>query len=639
MNIRNLWYFLWAASSGGPSAGARTLRIAQSTMSGAIGALEAEMNSRLFDPTPAGMKPTAAAIRLRDYALWLLLETEQALLDLQAGNVGSTERIPIFAYGVPRGSLTDWAILRGTLRSVARNGRGASLVIAETVPPERIRTNGVVARYHLVANSHGQMHLAGVADGWSAISMRDNGDSENEIAWNALSDFRLIVQPLPGVAANTWRDAFGGAAPDVSAIDPCGAPFTLLERKDAVLLLPTSSLPAGYAVPRVKIMTVTGAPVTPVLEIEAVGEVFPGKIELVRHLRHELTAVVAGGGSQPPRIMALEKRIDLHTLRCFLATMETGNTSRAAQACFIVQPALSGQIRKLEKSLSRQLFDRSRSGMTPTAAGRRLHGFVEPILGDHATARERLREGRWSGQRKARVRLGIIPAASEDSLIAESAADALAGWRGGFPDTPISVAEGYTSVLFRWLRTHLIDLAIIDTTESQPGLEVIPIFRESIALVFAPGSVWDTGDSTINGADLLPELLAIPSKRFGLRALFDKAFAEVGIVITPNLEVDSMAIVLRLLRNGDWATILPPSAVHRQLSEGSLKRRLLRNPSIERRICAAQRSQSRLHTETTALLDELNLAFGNRISSSDLGSSSDRSLLPAMAAGPGMNQH
>lgn len=619
VNLKTLWYFLWIGSSGGVSAAARHLGLAQSTLSGALGALQAELGANLFEATALGPRPTRAALLLRDYAAWLVMETEQAFADLHAGNVGPLDPIQVSAHGVPRCSVADWATTWGMVDSAARNGpRG---VLAATEASEAGTDGAVSVRYRLRPPDDGTPALEGefrLADRWLAVSQRRPQELTQPIWWNALSSADVIAPALSPSPGEGFQTA-GGFQPEIVSLDPAGVHFGLLDRGQAILLVPSTMLPAGLqGGAGLGVSPVSGAPLVPTLEIAVGRSAPPGTVGLARAIFARLHRAISALEAGAPRLRTLDARVDLHTLRCFAATMEKGSASRAAQACFIVQPALSLQLKKLEGALARQLFHRSSGGMSPTHAGQRLHSLVEPILADHATALERLKEGRWSGRRRGRVRLGLIPAANEDSLIAEGAAEALAAWRGEFPDTPISVAEGYTSVLLRWLRMHLIDAAIIDTTEDQPGLELTPIFRETITLIFAPGSVWDTGEEPVEGARLSANQLVIPSKRFGLRALFDRAFADAGVSMEPGLEVDSMAVALRLVRSGHWATILPPSAVHRHLREGTLLQRPLIHPSIDRRLCAATRARSFLGPEMQSLLFRIDNAFRIHMSSLDV---------------------
>jgi DNA-binding transcriptional LysR family regulator len=72
--------------------------------------------------------------------------------------------------------------------------------------------------------------------------------------------------------------------------------------------------------------------------------------------------------------------VDTRLLRYFAAVAAEGNLTRAAERLFVSQPALTKQIRKLERDLGVPLFTRSRAGMTLTAAGQALASRVPDLL-------------------------------------------------------------------------------------------------------------------------------------------------------------------------------------------------------------------------------------------------------------------
>ncbi|SFT33415.1 LysR family transcriptional regulator [Sedimentitalea nanhaiensis] len=84
--------------------------------------------------------------------------------------------------------------------------------------------------------------------------------------------------------------------------------------------------------------------------------------------------------------------IDLNTLRYFTSAFETGTFSQAARANGVSQPTVSAAIQKLEDKLRAPLFQRSKSGLTPTTLARRLYHDAEQSVTHLSTLENRLRD-------------------------------------------------------------------------------------------------------------------------------------------------------------------------------------------------------------------------------------------------------
>lgn len=168
--------------------------------------------------------------------------------------------------------------------------------------------------------------------------------------------------------------------------------------------------------------------------------------------------------------------LDLQAFRCFSETFEKGSTGKAAQSLRLAQPALSRQIKKLEKAAGRALFVRSQDGMIPTDASVRLQLLTKNVLADLAAGQMQMRRTRASNHSGAIGRFGIIPGAESRSPIAIAVANTINEWKTAHPESEVIMAQGYTSELLRWLRSHLIDFAIIDTHNRELGLTLNPFF-------------------------------------------------------------------------------------------------------------------------------------------------------------------
>ncbi|MER7176025.1 LysR family transcriptional regulator [Streptomyces mesophilus] len=105
--------------------------------------------------------------------------------------------------------------------------------------------------------------------------------------------------------------------------------------------------------------------------------------------------------------------VDTRLLRYFAAVAEEGHLTRAAERLYVSQPALTKQIRQLEKQLGVQLFVRTPAGMTLTGPGETLAARVPAILDDLSDA---VRRTRHTARRAERVlRVGFLAGAAGEA--------------------------------------------------------------------------------------------------------------------------------------------------------------------------------------------------------------------------------
>jgi molybdenum-dependent DNA-binding transcriptional regulator ModE len=105
--------------------------------------------------------------------------------------------------------------------------------------------------------------------------------------------------------------------------------------------------------------------------------------------------------------------VDTRLLRYFLAVAEEGSLTRAAERLFVSQPALTKQIRQLERLLGLPLFTRSRAGMALTEPGRALADGLPAMLADWDSV---LRATTAAGRRASHVlRVGFVASAANEA--------------------------------------------------------------------------------------------------------------------------------------------------------------------------------------------------------------------------------
>jgi LysR family transcriptional regulator, nitrogen assimilation regulatory protein len=291
--------------------------------------------------------------------------------------------------------------------------------------------------------------------------------------------------------------------------------------------------------------------------------------------------------------------MDLRQINYFLALYEEGSVTRAAARMNVVQPALSMQIAKLERELEQKLFERTPKRMVPTSAGRTLHRLVTPIQRDLAAAMTHM--ANLSGTISGEVSMGVL-----SSVTRSVVPGVLMTFCRDYPDVEISIADGYSQTFIEWVNTGRLDLAVINRPARRLGLETIPLLEEEMVLVGARDNPPPVIRSLADAARLK---LVLPSKRHGLRAELDRHMAGLETELEPQLEMDSTDSIADLVARGDWFTVLPSIAVHRQLLDGSLKAYAIGRSRIARHLVVIHQARHPLGPAATLLVERLREAL------------------------------
>ena len=240
----------------------------------------------------------------------------------------------------------------------------------------------------------------------------------------------------------------------------------------------------------------------------------------------------------------------LRQLEYFVAVARERHFARAAESCYVSQPALSTSIAKLERELSVTLINRGQNfeGLTPE--GERLVVWAKRVLAEHDALKAEAAAMR-SGI-AATLRLGTGPTVSTTAGLPVAAFCAL------HPLARVKVCSRLSSTeLLRQLRDFELDAAIAHFgPDDQSGLEVVPLYEEQYVLLVS-GEQLVPAVRTITWAEAaqLPLALLTPDMRF--RQFIDKAFASSGAVAAPQVETDSVASLYAHVATGAWASVVP----------------------------------------------------------------------------------
>jgi len=244
--------------------------------------------------------------------------------------------------------------------------------------------------------------------------------------------------------------------------------------------------------------------------------------------------------------------MELRQLEYLVAVAEEASFTKGARRVHVAQPGVSAQIRRLERELGHELFDRSGRSVRLTEVGRSVLPHARAALAAVAAARTVVDE--LAGLVRGHVAVGMVTACASLDLT-----DLLASFNRQHPGVEISLSEGNSDQLVQGLRESTLDLAWVGLAGPRPaGIETHVLVDEGHVAVVAAGDPLATR-STIRLADLRERALISMPVGTGLRTCLDDACAAAGFEPRVSLEASAPNIIAELACRGLGVAILPES--------------------------------------------------------------------------------
>ena len=200
-------------------------------------------------------------------------------------------------------------------------------------------------------------------------------------------------------------------------------------------------------------------------------------------------------------------------------TQSTGSFSAAAKRCHVSQPALSSGIATLEATLGVQLFERSTTGASPTAAGQKLLPIMGAILG---TATELFAASRQLAGNQQSIRIGVSPLVSP-ALIAAT----FDAFRTRARNVEVAFSEANLEQLRSDLTAGHLDVIVVPKVESEiPGTARVTIATEALHHVAKDR---DPAPEKIQLRDLADRTLVVVTEDCGLTEVTRTVLRSIGV--------------------------------------------------------------------------------------------------------------
>lgn len=267
--------------------------------------------------------------------------------------------------------------------------------------------------------------------------------------------------------------------------------------------------------------------------------------------------------------------MDLRQIRYFVAVYEEGSLSKAAQREHCTQPGLSVHIQQLETMVGQRLFDRTARGVTPTVAGRHFYASCTKVLRAVREARQQMLD--LAGNVAGSINIGVPPSFCKGPL-----PGVLQEYLVGHPYVDVRLAEAYSGTLSQWVAAGELEIAIVTEPPADLGLETTRFYRDRLVLVrgTANGSTCTPPSGAWTPEDLRSLKLVLPSRRHSLRKAIESGVHSASGGCGKIVEIDGLVGTLELVRNSEWATILPTVAVVNEVRQQQLTAEPIVDPEL-----------------------------------------------------------
>jgi LysR family hydrogen peroxide-inducible transcriptional activator len=233
-----------------------------------------------------------------------------------------------------------------------------------------------------------------------------------------------------------------------------------------------------------------------------------------------------------------------------------GNFSRAAESCFVSQPTLSMQVKKLENDLGVAIVDRSKQPLVFTEIGKRILEQAKASIGELKTIDDIISESK--GEVTGQLHVGIIP-----TLAPYLVPLFIGNFLKKYPNVKLKLTEYKTEEIIERLHHDKLDVGILATPLNEMGISEEPIFYEKLLSYSDPEMTAKFGNR-ISIDDILSSKLWVLSEgncfrnqTFNLCNLDQTAYKSFDF----EYESGSIETLIRLVDKEGGTTIIPELAL------------------------------------------------------------------------------
>jgi DNA-binding transcriptional LysR family regulator len=257
--------------------------------------------------------------------------------------------------------------------------------------------------------------------------------------------------------------------------------------------------------------------------------------------------------------------MDTRQLAAFCAVVERRSFSQAAERLGVTQPAVSLQVRALEKRLGTQLLDRSGRRVEPTEAGLRLYRGAQRLL---ALEEQLVAEVGGEGEGALTGSLEIGASTGPGGIVL---AQLLCEFQGQNPALHVALSVFDTQRVVELVAERELELGVVGAARRHRGVAFEPFFHDEVILACPPGHRF--AGKTVTLDDVRAEKLIVMQEGAGVRQMIEDELRRVGTRLRDldvRIELGLQESVTSAVRAGFGVTFISRTSVESDLTAGTL---------------------------------------------------------------------
>ena len=229
----------------------------------------------------------------------------------------------------------------------------------------------------------------------------------------------------------------------------------------------------------------------------------------------------------------------LKQLRAFCAVAKSGKMTDAAEELFLSQPAISLQIRALERELDTVLFERHGPRINMTREGQELWDMARPLVEALDTL-----NSRFNRQMKGDLDSGEVVIAAGESTIIYLLPRLVKQFRERYPNIHVQLRNVTGRDGLAMIRDDEVDFAIGSMLDIPSDISYQPVYSYEPALILPLGHALADLDP-VKIEDIAPYGLILPPRRLTTWRMVDRVFQQHQVTFNVTLEVGGWEVIKR----------------------------------------------------------------------------------------------